>query len=184
MKYLLIVFVVASCATQPSERDIVEQKVRVYLAANYFKDSATIDSLQLIRYDTLTDKHRLLHEKSLVMDVAEAGIEIMKAQNSLIKTQMNLAKLWKHLSPALAKTKQADAENSLKEVRKTTEETKIYLEQADSLEHLISVCDSITPLGLKAVFFYQIRRFDQSIDRDTLTVQLTMDKEILVKDNR
>lgn len=141
--------------------------------------SFKIDSFKLVRIDTLTmvDKYWTISVQ-LTADITRKTDEA----KSLLKEFSNLVDLTNlsnGISERLYSQYKADANEKQAEGLSVLEEAKQLTSKRDSFSVLSRTADSVNPVAFSAVCFYQVRRKDQSVIKDTTYIILNTDRNII-----
>lgn len=188
-KYLLIGTVLFfSCQSKTErERDVLEKNIYTYFQENLkvSADSGTyhLDSVRLIKIDTITSAQVLLGRTNLLYD------KINENQSSFIdlkessQSDIQMARLASGVSPEIYKNSMENLNSKTEKMKNLQEESSTLMKTADSLTKLSLTADSIKPIYYQAKCLVQYRRKDLSVNRDTIFAFLDLQKNIVRKED-
>ena len=142
-----------------------------------------LDSFQLIRIDTLTqrDKYSFMHE--VLADSLNRIKLRMELYTELYNANLKLANLSKRSSPPEYNSYKAEAVENKKELEKSEEESKHLELQTLLYDSLLRIDNTASPIGYKAVCLYQLRRKDRSVLNDTAYILMNLNKDIIRRED-
>lgn len=188
MKYLLLpagiiitLLVIQGCKQNASNaNDRLIKDLKTYFTAKYLDSTLTLDSFRIVALDTITPQKRLVAESQVLTHDIDLLLKLMKnntEQMTLIAQQLKLYQILG--SRDLIEIKRTDF-NKLKD---KGERIKSDLDSMLSIAHVypskIDSSDSLNPIGYEARCFFQVRRQDRSIERDTTFIYLNESKDIV-----
>lgn len=138
-----------------------------------------LDSFRLIRIDTLTQKDRIwLITVNLTSDIESLKDEANKLLEDY-KDRLNQMNLSNGISSVLYSNYKSEAESYQRQGLEKIERAKELIDKKDSYISQEKTADSISPVAFTAVCLYQLRRPDQSVQKDTTQIILNTDKNII-----
>lgn len=187
MKTIVAVVVLGllSCKSSKNKFSVTkENELRKYFLQKIKEIDSTysLDSFMLVRIDTLTQRDKYV---AMADPVIERMKEINEELEDLVKSyksNMQLVNLSSGLSAALYNNYKVEADDDKREIDKLGQEGKMLAAKHDSLMGLSRTADSITPVAYQSVSFYQFRRKDGSVKKDTAFIILNKDKNIIKRE--
>lgn len=169
-----------------------EEKLRKEIqpiVINYYKelakeDKLTLDSVKILKIDTLTEKKDSVNSYWRLHHRYTSSIGLFKAQGDLVRSNLNLMRLSSGLSSSLYENAKSDFENEQEKFNEMVRISDIQSKRLDALDKLIQSrkLDSITPKGFIVLSSIKARNAkNEANDYDSLSLVLDLDKRIRVK---
>jgi hypothetical protein len=160
-----------------------EKELRIWTTEHLADSTDKLDSFRFIRLDTITQKVKYFSfvkkADDEIFDLVSKGQNIM----DLYKNSLDIAMLYRDLSPALYVSYKHDVDKYKAELDENQETLRLLGKRTDSLMKLTAKADSIIPVAFQAVCLYQVRKKDQSVIKDTAFIFLNTDKNIIKSDD-
>ncbi len=179
---LIFAVLVVSCSSKsellPASK-IEELKTNFTARIREIDTANRLDSFRLVRIDTLTQKDRVwLITVNLTSDIETLKDEANKLLEDY-KDRLNLMNLANGISQALYSNYKSEAETYQRQGLDKIERAKELIDKKYSYISQEKTADSILPVAFTAVCLYQLRRSDQSVQKDTTQIILNTDKNII-----
>jgi hypothetical protein len=116
----------------------------------------------------LDEVHRINNENELHLETYQS--------------HMNLVRLSSDLDSDLYTNYKLEAEKDRRILDENSKKATEFLQNIDSLQKIRAKADSIQPVAYYGVCFYQLRKADQSVRKDTFFLILNQDKNIVEKE--
>jgi hypothetical protein len=184
--FCALIFVACSSTSDHNatkEDKLTELRVHLDEKLKAIDPANKLDSFQLIRIDTLTqrDKYGFMHE--VLADSLNRIKLRMDLYAELYNANLKLANLSKRSSIPEYNSYKAEAEENKKELEQSEEESKHLELQSFYCDSLLKISDTIKSIGYKAACLYQLRRKDRSVLNDTAYILMNLNKDIIRKED-
>ena len=154
-----------------------EQRLRTIAPAD------KLDSFKLISIDTLSRRDKYSYLKDTFIDSLNRTKLRMELVTELYNANIRLMNLAKGKPGQDYDIFKTEAEENKTELEKFEQESKQLESQSLYYDSLLNITDTKTPIGLKAVCLYQLRRKDRSVLIDTANILMNLDKNIIRKED-
>jgi len=184
----LFTFAIVACGCKeplktPPDDKLAEFRMHLEERLKAIDPFNKVDSVKLISIDTLTehDKYSLL--KETLTDSLERVKLRMEVVAELYNANLRLMNLSKRRSANDYESYKAEAEENKSEVEAVDSVSKQLESKVLYYDSLLSITETKTPIGYKAVCLYQLRRKDRSVSKDTANILMNLDKNIVRKED-
>lgn len=176
----LFIIVLCSCNNKALLSPGKISELKTFFEANKKQADSTIiqvDSFRLVRIDTLTQKTKFLQQLGYFNAKVADKINETRLLIDLYKADQNVLNLSSEIVSSATYSFYKDKANDSKEkMSGAYDELKKMQAEAETAGVNVTKADSVKPIGYSAVCFYQIRKKDQSVEKDTTYIVLNLDK--------
>lgn len=176
---IILQFVFFACK---SEEEKMTEVAKVFLQEDIKqnKEFKSLDSLKLIKVDTITHKRQALEYWSQMVDKLKFYSEMSELSFEKYKSSKNMLGLYSMLdSPELIRIQTSDTKDDLKEYKMYDDSLGILLKKSEIFKTKLDKFDSIKPVNYYHHYNLLLRRKDNSILRDTVFIVYDLDKNII-----
>lgn len=174
------VFLSGCKSEKQKEADTLESNLKVNFIANIQDTTISVDSFRLLKIDTITQSMLVLEQYEVLSKDLEELIGLYKNSTQLLSSKVDQLKLYSMLdSKTLVEIQQS-------EVKSQGNKGNLIKKEIDTLSKIIDVivgnmktADTIKAIGFQAKSFYQIRKKDKSVIRDTSFIILNIHRDIV-----
>ena len=181
-------FIIVACSSTSDHNVTKEDKLSEL--RTYFEESLKVidpanklDSFQLIRIDTLTQRDKYSFMQEVLADSLNRIKLRMELYAELYNANLKLANLSRRSSTPEYNSYKAEAEENKKELEKSEEESKHLELQTLHYDSLLRIDNTASQIGYKAACSYQLRRKDRSVLNDTAYILMNLNKDIIRKED-
>lgn len=179
---IVIFSILLSCQNNKSDRKLINQ-LATFFKMNYIDSTENIDSFRLIKIDTITEKEILEEQFFDLTNKLNTLVELYKLNGDLLSVKASQIKMYGLIdSKALV-----DIERN--EYGKEKEKSNLLKIEIDSViklgkkqESILKKADSLIAIAYQAKCFYQVRKKDMSVQRDTAYIFLNSNNDIIKRD--
>ncbi len=182
MRYILFLLVLAACISkEPQLPDAKVAQLRTHFSELYkeFDSTATLDSFEFVRLDTITEKKRLLVVIGEIPDQMDVLNDQIKSRLDLTQSTIKVASLYRGLDQSLFEHYKGEAEDEHKKAVELKDEFHLLAKRMDSLQALYDVADSTSLSAYHAICSFQVRDKKQVVRRDTAYILMSKAKDII-----
>lgn len=158
----------------------LEKDIKSYVTVQLKKAGVNyvLDSLRIIRFDTITQQLRVYRQSWELIQERDKLIEDNKLIGERANSQIQIRNLSNSLSKSLSENAHQQAEDYLSKMK---DNMTLITQLQNQLEHMDSIgrsSDTSKPIAWEAVYFFQLTRDDASLLRDTGRTYLYPDYKI------
>lgn len=164
-----------------NRKNVNEESLKTYFTSLVKKSDSTLklESFKFIKLDTTTLQKQYIQIEYDISSLLESNGLKFDGLMEEIKSNNKIAALYSDLDYKLYKNYSDEAADKIIEARKIRTQDSLILIDMDRLDTLSSKADSIKPVMYKARCVYTIKKQDQSVIKDTASISLNLDFEIL-----
>jgi exonuclease VII large subunit len=180
---LTIAVFIISCS-QTAKQKVDENKLKTYFKSNVKKydSTMTLETFTFVKLDTTTLKNQYYQFYNGILDKLDEDTYDFDRLLEKIKSNRKLQSLSSGLSYSLYKNYKDDADDDTKKAKDLLAADSLFRVDLNKIDTLLKSVDSIKPVAYLAKCFYTLKKQDQSITKDTTTIRLDLDFNILDKD--
>jgi hypothetical protein len=158
----------------------LQNDLQTYFKVNLMDSTSKLDSFRLIKIDTITQR-MLLYEQSYVLgSQLDDLIEIYKLSNQDLSLSVDQMQLYRMLeSRTLMEIEKKDFDKKKEKGLQIRKEIDTLMAITNTIDSLAKIADTTKPVGFQVKCFYQLRRMDKSVERDTTFILLNINKDII-----
>jgi len=159
MSALFFSIIWSGCKTQENKMVIPDLRPNFLQLLNQRDSTLTLDSFYFIRTDTMNEKEALTHQRFPFYNIlGKINVQLERvSKDSNFKTP----------SP------------SERETMEYLNSEKVYVEkEIDSLNKLIAVADSVTPIGYRAFYKATVSKRDKFVVSDTIAYAISLKMKV------
>lgn len=162
------------------QRERLQSDLTTYFKANMMDSTASLDSFRLIQIDTVTQRMLLYEQFSILNNQVGHLVDLYKLSNQKLSLSLNQMRLYRMLeSKDLIDIEKNDFNKEKEKGDKIRHEIDTLMSLTAKIDSLAKVADTIKPIGFEAQCFFQLRRKDKSVERDTVFILLNLNKDII-----
>lgn len=180
---IFLTFVVSlfACKSgEEKEQRKLQDDMQLYFKANLMDSTSTFDSFRLVKIDTITQKMLLFEQSSVLGRQLDNLIKLYKLSNQDLSNSVDQMRLYRMLeSRDLVEIEKKNFEKKKDKGQQIRYEIDTLMSITKNIDSSAKYADSITAIGFQAKCFYQLRRKDKSVERDTTFILLNMNKDIV-----
>ena len=177
---IIITSLFACTSKQEKEKQKLQSAMTTYFKANMMDSTSTLDSFRLVKMDTVTQKMALYEQSSLLLGQVATLVELSKLNNEDLSNSIDKMRLYSILnSRGLVEVEKNSFDRKNRKGDLLRYETDTLLSIARAIDSATKKADSVSAIGFQARCFYQLRRKDQSVQRDTAFIFLNTNKDII-----
>jgi exonuclease VII large subunit len=180
---LTIAVFIISCS-QTAKQKVDENKLKTYFKSNVKKydSTMTLETFTFVKLDTTTLKNQYYQFYNGILDKLDEDTYDFDRLLEKIKSNRKLQSLSSGLSYSLYKNYKDNADDDTKKAKDLLAADSLFRVDLNKIDTLLKSVDSIKPVAYLAKCFYTLKKQDQSITKDTTTIRLDLDFNILDKD--
>lgn len=176
-----ILFALISCSSEEERRhEKLQADLRTYFGINYIDSTSVVDSFQLLKLDTVSQRMVYFEQSSVLSEQLNVLINLYKLTSESMSLRVDKIRIYASMnSDELVEIAQKEFEKEKSKSGAIKAEIDTVLKVVELLDSLIVSADSVIPVGFQANCSYQIRLKDKSIQRDTAFIILNLNKDII-----
>lgn len=166
------------------ETEKLQDNLKIYFEANQMDSTARLDSFQLVKIDTITQRMLLFEQSSVLNKQVDNLIDLYKLSNQELSNSVDQMRLYRMLeSRDLLTIEKKDFDKKSAKVKLIKFEIDTVMFIVKKIDSTIKHADTIKAIGYQAKCFYQLRLKDKSVKQDTTFIILNSNKDIIKRED-
>ena len=173
------------CKTETKrETEKLQDNLKIYFEANQMDSTARLDSFQLVKLDTITQRMLLFEQSSVLNKQVDNLIDLYKLSNQELSNSVDQMRLYRMLeSRDLLTIEKNDFDKKSVKGKLIKSEIDTLMLIVKKIDSTINHADTIKAIGYQAKCFYQLRLKDKSVKQDTTFIILNSGKDIIKRED-
>lgn len=179
--FLTFVVLLFACKSEgEKEQRKLQDDMQSYFKANMMDSTSTLDSFCLVKIDTITQRMLLFEQSSVLGRQLDNLIELHKLSNQELSNSVDQMRLYRMIeSKDLVEIEKKDFDKNKEKGQQIRFEIDTLMSITKNIDSSAQHSDSVKAIGFQAKCFYQLRRKDKSVERDTTFILLNINKDIV-----
>lgn len=158
----------------------LQNDLQTYFKASLMDSTSTLDTFRLIQIDTITQRMLLLEQSSVLRNQLDYLIDFYKLSNQDLSLSVDQMQLYSMLgSRDLVKIEKNNFDKKNEKGKQIRDEIDTLMSITKVIDSSAIKADTTKPVGFQAKCFYQLRRTNKSVERDTTFILLNLHGDIV-----
>jgi len=180
--YLLILLTsLFACKSQSEkEHENLQNDMHSFFKANMMDSTSTLDSFRLVKIDTITQRMLFFEQSSVLGNQLDNLLELYKLSNEELSNSVDKMRLYRMINSSdLVEIEKNDFDKKREKGQQIRHEIDTLMSITKAIDSSAKNADPTKVIGFQAKCFYQLRRKDKSVERDTAFILLNLNKDIV-----
>ena len=158
----------------------LQSDLKTYFIANLEDSTLTVDSFRVIKIDTITQQMLIQEQSKLLTGQLNSLVNLYTLKATDISISVDKMKLYAVLgSSELIDIERREYKEKLAKSQLLESEMDTVMAIVASLDSSAKFADTAAAIGFQAKCFYQLRKPDKSVERDTTFIILNTNMDII-----
>ncbi|MEP7229935.1 MAG: hypothetical protein ABI691_06760 [Ginsengibacter sp.] len=177
---ILVTSLFACKSEREKEHQNLQNDMQSYFKANMMDSTSTLDSFRLVKIDTINQRMLFYEQSSVLGKHLDNLIELYKLSNEELSNSVDKMRLYRMIeSRDLVEIEKKDFDKQKEKGQQIHYEIDTLMSITKAIDSSAKNADTTKPVGFQAKCFYQLRRKDKSVERDTTFILLNINKDII-----